>query len=140
MSPGASSSGHDNVRGLSQVKLRQPFRSNGKPVGKPVLTGYKFEFSSPLDGASAANSANYQIDNVTTKRVKKKVVQTLKPITSFNVSYSEDVVTIAFARTEAFKTGGQITILWGVTGASGGALAGTTVFTISKGGSRVTPS
>ena len=112
----------------------------GRPVGKPVLAGYEFEFSSPLNPASATNSANYQVDNVTTKRVKKKVERILQPITKFNVSYSNDAVTIALAGHETFKTGGQITVLNSLAGASGAALAGTTVFTISKGGKGITPS
>ena len=112
----------------------------GRPVGKPVLAGYEFEFSSPLNPASATNTANYQVDNVITQRVKKKVKRILQPITKFNVSYSNDAVTIALARHETFKTGGQITVLNNLTGASGAALAGTTVFTISKGGKGITPS
>jgi hypothetical protein len=105
-----------------------------------VLVGYTFEFSSRLNGASAANSANYQVDNVTTKRVKKKVMRIRQPITNFNVSYGDDAVTIAFASQEKFKTRGQITVQSGVTGASDGSLGGTTVFTISKGGRSLTPS
>jgi hypothetical protein len=112
----------------------------GRPVGKPVLAGFEFEFSSPLNPASATNSANYQVDILTKKRVKKKVERILHPITTFNVSYSNDTVTIVLARRETFKTGGQITILNSLAGASGGAVAGTTVFTISKGGKGITPS
>ena len=87
----------------------------GRPVGKPVLAGFEFEFSSPLNPASATNSANYQVDNVTTKRVKKKVERILHPITKFNVSYSNDAVTIVLAGHETFKTGGpdhESSIVW----------------------------
>jgi autotransporter-associated beta strand protein len=112
----------------------------GKPVGKPVLTGYEFELSSPLNPASATNSANYQVDNVTSKRVKKKVVSILQPITKFSVSYSNDAVTIVFAQRQTFKTGGQITILNSLAGPSGPVFAGSKVFTISKGGKVITPS
>src|SRR5262249_2693024 len=83
----------------------------GKRVGKPVLAGFEFEISSPLNPASATNSANYQVDNVIKKRVKKKVERILQPITQFNVSYNSDAVTIVLARRETFKIGGQITIL-----------------------------
>ena len=90
----------------------------GRPVGKPVLAGFEFEFSSPLNPASATNSANYQVDNVTEKRVKKKVERILEPITKFNVSYSNDAVTIALARRETFKTGGRSrsSIVWRASG------------------------
>ncbi len=123
-----------------QALIVRKTSKKGKPVGKPVLGGYVFDFSSALDPSSAANSGNYQVDNVVSKRVKKKVVSTLHPITSFNASYSNDVVTIKFAGKQAFKTGGQITVLSGVTSPSGAALQGTTVFTISKGGKGITPS
>ena len=117
---------------------RALFVRETKKKGKPVLADYEFEFSSPLNPASAANSANYQVDKVTTKRVKNRVKRILQPITKFNVSYSDDVVTIAVAQ-ETFKTGGQITVLNSLAGASGAGLAGTTVFTISKGGNAITP-
>ena len=123
-----------------QALIVRKTSKKGKPVGKPVLGGYVFDFSSALDPSSAANSGNYQVDNVVSKRVKKKAVSTLHPITSFNASYSNDVVTIKFAGKQAFKTGGQITVLSGVTSPSGAALQGTTVFTISKGGKGITPS
>ena len=98
------------IIGEQSLFLRKT-NKKGRPVGKPVLAGYEFEFSSPLNPASATNSANYQVDNVTKKRVKKKVERILQPITKFNVSYSNDAVTIVLARRETFKTGGQITIL-----------------------------
>ena len=87
-----------------------------------------------LDPASATNSANYKVDSVMTKRVKKKTVQILKPITNFTVSYINDAATIVFAGKEAFKTGGQVRVLGGVTSADGVAVAGIAEFTISKGG------
>ena len=123
-----------------QALIVRKTSKKGKPVGKPVLGGYVFDFSSALDPSSAANFGNYQVDNVVSKRVKKKVVSTLHPITSLSASYSNDVVTIKFAGKQKFKTGGQITVLSGVTGPSGAALQGTTVFTISKGGKGITPS
>ena len=45
----------------------------GRPVGKPILAAFKFEFNSPLNPASATNPANYQVDSVTTQRVREKV-------------------------------------------------------------------
>ena len=78
---------------------------------------------------------------MSTKKVKKKVTHILKPITNFTVSYvaANDAVDIAFSGTETFPTGGQITVLNGVTSASGGALAGTTVFTIAPKGNTISP-
>ncbi len=112
----------------------------GKPVGKSVLVGYMLDFSAPLNPA-AANRANFQVATMTTKKVKKKVTHILQPITSFNVSYvpANDAVDITFSGTETFPTGGQITVLSGVTGATGGALTGTTIFTIAPKGTRISP-
>ncbi len=84
---------HPVIIGEQSLFLRKT-NKKGRPVGRPVLTGFEFEFSSPLDPASATNAANYRVDNVTKKRVKKKVERILQPITKFNVSYSNDAVTI----------------------------------------------
>ncbi len=130
---------HVVIVGEQSLFLRKT-NKKGRPVGKPVLAGFEFTFSNPLNPASATNSANYQVDLVTEKRVKKKAQRILKPITTLNVSYSNDAVTIGLGRRETFKTGGQVTILNNLAGASGAALAGTTVFTISKGGKSITPS
>jgi hypothetical protein len=130
---------HPMIIGEQSLFVRKT-NKKGRPVGKPVLAGFEFEFSSPLNPASATNPANYQVDSVTSKRVKKKSQRILHQITKFNVSYSNDAVTINLALRETFKTGGQITILNSLAGASGTALAGTTVFTISKGGKSITPS
>ena len=50
------------------------------------------------------------------------------------------VATNALGSKQTFPTGGQITILGGLTTASGATLAGPAVFTIAKGGTRVVPS
>lgn len=102
-------------------------------------------FSAPLNPASANNRLNYQLDNVTTKKVKKKVKITLHPITAFTVSYvpSTDTVDLTLLGKQTFPTGGQLTIVGGaggVTGGSGASLTGTTTFTISKKGTTITPS
>ena len=108
---------HPMVIGEQSLFMRKT-NKKGRPVGKPVLAGFEFEFSSPLNPASATNPANYQVDSVTSKRVKKKVERILQPITKFKVSYSNDAVTIDLAVRETFKTGGQITILNSLAGAS----------------------
>jgi MBG domain len=116
----------------------------GKPVGSPTFAGFAFNFSAPLNAASAGSSLNYHVDSVTTKRVKKHTERVLHPITGFSVAYSPttNTVTLIFAGKQAFTTGGQITILsgpsGGVTGDTGIALAGTTVFNIAPGGRKLT--
>jgi hypothetical protein len=125
-----------------QPVFEHELNKKGKPVGKAVLTGFTLDFSGPLNAAAASNPAHYQVDTVASRRVKKQVKRILHPITSFTVSYAAagDAVTIAFTGKETFRTGGQITVLGGVTAASGGPLEGPTVFAIAPGGKQIEPS
>jgi hypothetical protein len=113
----------------------------GKATGKAVLSGFTLDFSVPLNAAAAANAVNYQVDTITTKKVKKKKETILHPIAKFTVSYlaSSDAVEITLGANETFPTGGQITVLGGLTTSAGGTLNGTAVFTIAKGGRSVGP-
>ncbi len=116
----------------------------GKPTGKPILTGFELDFSTPMDQGTATNRLNYQLANVTTKKVKKKSTTILKPITSFTVSYTagSEVVDLKLIGTQAFATGGRLTIVsnssGGVLGASEVPISGSTVLTISKKGNTIT--
>ena len=125
-----------------QPVFRRKLNKHGKPVGKAVLTGFTLDFNTSLGASAATNPGNYELDTVTTRKVKKVVDRVLHPITDFTVTYSpaSDSVTLTLAGAQAFPTGGQITVLPGVTGDSGGALIGTTVFTIAPGGKKVGPS
>ena len=120
-----------------QPVFQRKTNKKGKPVGKAALLGFTLDFGSPLDPSAATDAANYQVDSVTTRKVKKKVEHILHPITNFMVSYSaaSDAVTIAFGSPETFPTGGQIAVLGGVTGGTGGPV----VFAISKGGKSIAP-
>ena len=82
---------------------------------------------------------NYQLDTITTKKVKKHKQTISQPITNFTVSYlaASDEVEIMLGATETFPTGGQLTVLGGATTAAGGTLTGNAVFTISKGGKSI---
>jgi hypothetical protein len=112
----------------------------GKPVGKAVLAGFTLRFNLPLD-AAATRPGNYQLDAVKTTRIKNKLVRVLRPITNFTVTYSPaaDSVMLNLAGSATFPSGGQLTILPGVTGATGGVLTGTTVFAIAPGGKSISP-
>jgi len=123
---------------LGEVPVFKPKTHN---KGKPVLTGFTLDLSAPLNSVAASNPANYQIDTVTTKKVKKTVKRTLHPITNFTVSYTPAslALTVKLGSTQTFPTGGQITVLPGVTAGSGTVLEGTTVFAVSKGGKSITP-
>ena len=128
-----------------QTLFKRKTNKKGKPTGKAILTGFALEFSASLTTASAENPTNYQLDTITTKKVKKKVTTILHPITKFTVSYipTTDSVDLTLIGTQTFPTGGQLTVVnrppSGVTGASGAPLGGTTVFAISKKGTTITP-
>jgi hypothetical protein len=115
----------------------------GKAIGKPVLTGFLFDFSAALNPLSATNTANYQVDTMTIKRVKNHTRRIPHPITGFSLAYNaaSDSVALTFTGKQTFPAGGQITVLGGlqagVTGAAGAALAESTEFTISRGGRNI---
>ncbi len=118
----------------------QPFfqrmlNKKGKPTGKAVLGGFTLDFGVALN-AAAGNAAMYQIDTVTTKKVKGKKETILHSIANVAVSYlaASDAVQLTLGSKQTFPTGGQITVLPGLTTASGGTLTGPAVFTIAKGG------
>ena len=125
-----------------QPLFQRKLNKKGKPTGKAVLSGFTLDFGVPLNAAAASNAANYQLDTITTKKVKKQKQTILQPITNFTVSYlaASDAVEITLGANETFPTGGQLTVLGGVTTAAGGTLTGNAVFTISKGGKSIEPS
>ena len=129
------------VTGEQPVLVRK-LNKRGKPIGKPVLSGFMLDFGVPLTPASVSNTGIFQLDTVTTKRVKRKLVTILHPIKKFTVLYvaSSNAIEIKLGSAQAFPTGGRLTVLGGVTTASGSTLSGPAVFTISKGGKRISPS
>jgi hypothetical protein len=123
-----------------QPVFRRKLNKKGIPVGKAVLSGFKLKFDMPLSATAASNPENYVLDTVTLKKVKKSLVRVLHPVKGFTVTYTSasDSVTLNLAGTQTFPTGGQITVLSGVTDNSGDLLAGHTVFTIAAGGKKIT--
>ncbi len=128
-----------------QAIFHRKTNKKGKPIGKAVLSGFVFDFSAALSSSDAANPDDYQVESITTKRVKKQTRHILHPITSFSVKYSaaNDSVTLKFAGKQTLRTGGQITVVGGspagVTGLSGAVLSGNHVFSISAGGKKISP-
>ncbi len=125
-----------------QPVFQRKLKSNGKPAGKAVLTGFTLDFNMPLSAAAVSNPGNYELDTVTHKKVKKSLVPVLHPIKSFTVTYTpaSDSATVKLAGAQSFPTGGRLTVLPGVTSGSGSVLTGTTVFKITSGGKTIEPS
>jgi len=84
----------------------------GKPVGRSVLSGFEFDFSTAMNPASAGNPANYLVGRYVTKRAGRKTVKVLQTV-GFSVSFnaSKNSVTLTLAGNPKFPTGGQITLI-----------------------------
>ena len=83
-----------------QPLFNRKLNKKGKPKGKSTLHGFTLDFGVPLNVAAAENPGNYQLDTVTTKKVKKKKETILHPIANFTVSYlaASDAVEITLLR------------------------------------------
>ncbi len=112
-----------------QALFTRKLNKKHKPVGKPVLTGFSIDYSAAMDPATAGNAANYQVNWISTKRVKRKKVMVLHPV-PIRVVYDavDHSVSLLLRGKQAFATGGQITVIGassvGVSSASGSLLDG----------------
>jgi Bacterial Ig-like domain (group 3) len=127
-----------------QPVTQQKKNSKGKLIGKPVLTGYRLDFSEAMNPATAGNAANYQITQAKNKRVRKTTVTAHQPV-ALTAAYNAPTnsVTLTLVGKPAFAEGGVLTVTYeppaGVTSATGDFLAATpTAFTISPKGKRIT--
>ena len=129
---------HTAVTGEQPVLTRK-LNNRGKPTGKPILSGFMVDFGVPLSNASVSNRGIFQLDTVTTKRVKGKIETILHPIKKFTVGYvaASNAIEVKLGSAQAFPTGGQLTVLGGMTTASDSTLSGPAVFKISQGGKSI---
>jgi hypothetical protein len=117
------------IIGESVLKL-QKTNKKGKPVGKPAFAGFEIDFSAPMNPSTTGNSANYQVESTSIKRVKKKTGPVYKPV-AFRAAYHQttDVnsVILTIKKAAPFAKGGRITIINtppnGVSSAGGAPLA-----------------
>ena len=112
-----------------QALFTRKLNKKHKPVGKPVLAGFVLDFSTAMDPATAGNAANYQVDWISTRRVKRKKVQVLHPVPIRAVYNAVDhSISLLLSGKQAFAKGGQITVIaappGGVSSASGVLLDG----------------
>jgi hypothetical protein len=96
-----------------------------------------------MDPTSVTNTSNYELDWVSTKRVKKKVQTLLHPLAIKSATYNastNSVILLTGATKTTFAKGGQLTIIGtppgGVESAAGGFVA-TRVFIVSPQASRI---
>jgi virginiamycin B lyase len=118
---------------------REVVLTAGKGRRKHVV-GFKLSFNAPLNPASAANAANYEVTKTTKRRREKSVV----PI-HLQVAYdaTDETVSLMLAGRPRFTQGGQIVVSGvpptGVAGASGDYLAGSGGTPGSEGIFRILP-
>ena len=95
-----------------QALFLRKLNKHGKPVGRPVLAGFSLDYSSAMNSATVGNANNYQVDWISTKRVKKKVVNVLHPI-PVTVQYraGANSVSLLLSSKQTFAHGGQITVI-----------------------------
>jgi hypothetical protein len=112
-----------------QAFFTRKLNKKHKPVGKAVLSGFVLDYSTAMNPATAGNAANYQVDWISTKHVKRKQVQVLHPL-PIRVVYDavDHSVSLLLSGKQAFAHGGQITVIatppGGVSSASGVLLDG----------------
>ena len=102
------------------------------------MLSFVFDFSTAMNQATVTNTNNYQLDWVSTKKVKKKVQTAMHRVAIKSASYAvshNSVTLVTGAVKTMFSKGGQLTVIstppGGVDSAAGASLAGTAVFTIS---------
>jgi hypothetical protein len=112
-----------------QALFARKLNKKHEPVGKPTLTGFRLDFSTAMDPATAGNAGNYQVGWISLRRVKKTVVDILHPV-PFNVQYDAAThsVRLLLSGKRAFAEGGRITVIaappGGVSSAAGVLLDG----------------
>ena len=94
-----------------QIVILRKKNKRGKPIGKPFMVGFAFEYSTSMDPASAGLAANYQIDTVTKGHVKNNTSFVLKPV-AFTSAYgsSTNTVMLTIKGKPNFAKGGRITV------------------------------
>ncbi len=112
-----------------QVLVTRKLNKKHKPVGKPVFSGFEFQFSETMNPATAGNAGNYEVDWLSTKRVKRKTVQIFHPLAvSVQYNVATNSVSVLLSSKQKFAKGGQITVIaappGGVSSAAGVALDG----------------
>ena len=121
------------------VVMTPKLNKKGKPTGKTEFAGFEIDYSIPMDPSTAGDSAYYQVFATSTKRVKKKTEQVLKPVNvaaKYQQANQKNSVILTIKSVALFATGGQIRITStpsdGVTSEDGVALSPIyTVLTIS---------
>jgi hypothetical protein len=120
---------------IGKAVFTQKRNAKGKPVGKPVFSGFEFDFSTAMNPGAEGSSANYTMGAFVTKRVGRKNMTVLQP-TGFSVGViGASSVLLKPSGRQTFPKGGQITLnAGGLVSSAGASLVGRTTFNIARGG------
>ena len=97
-----------------------------KPVGKPIFSGFVFQFDTTMNPVAAGSPGNYQMSACVQKRQGRKRVTVLQPI-GFLASFdaSNNKLTLKPTGKQTFARGGKLTLVAaGITSIAGAALDG----------------
>ena len=99
------------IKSASVLATRKT-NKKGKPVGKPVFTGFILDFSTAMNPATAGLAANYHLSSAVIRRVKKRKVTVLQPV-NVTVAYnpSAEAVTLTMQGKPKFTDGGQLKVI-----------------------------
>jgi hypothetical protein len=102
----------------ASVYFTRKTNKKGKPIGKPVFSGFKLVYSTAMS-SSARQSTDYQVLSTVTKRVKKKLVTSHTNV-PYKPSYDPtNTLTLSIKSQQPFaKSGGEI-IISGATSQAG---------------------
>ena len=65
----------------ASVVYTRKLNARGKPVGKPIFSGFAFQFNTAMNAIAAGNPGNYQVQiKVQQRQPRKKPVTVLQPI------------------------------------------------------------
>jgi hypothetical protein len=94
------------VTGQSPI-FTQRHNRRGKPIGRPVLTGFELDFNVAMDAATTGNSGNYVVDAIVLKRVRGKRVKVLQQV-GFSLSMVSSTAMRLLTGGQKLSKGGRI--------------------------------
>jgi virginiamycin B lyase len=124
----------------TSVLYTQPTRK-GRPLGKPYLSGYQFNFSVAMNPNTAGNAGDYKVGTyvpVTVRSHGKRIrILQLQSVGISSVTFNPttpNTVRLTLSGKQTFPHGGQITLLAGINSAAGVSLGSNAVFNVAPTG------
>ena len=98
-------------------------------MGRPVLAGFEFDFSTPMNPVTTGSPSNFRLGRYVTRRVGRRTVKVLQPVRfTERFNPSNNSVKLLLTGKPTFPRGGQITLVatspGGISSAAGVLLDG----------------